>query len=75
MTIPYICLFSTEDGTPEEMKAYQNALEANSQDTYIETFQRQHGWMDIRCDFKDETAKSEFNRAYGKIAEFFDKYL
>jgi dienelactone hydrolase len=76
MTIPYVCLMSPEDGSLEDRQAYEKALNDNKHDTYVETYEdRIHGWMGARCDFKDEKARTEFNRGYEKVAEFMGKHL
>ncbi|MGI4816131.1 MAG: hypothetical protein ACRYGG_22745 [Janthinobacterium lividum] len=76
MTIPHICLFSPEDGTPEARKEYTEALESNGQSVLVETFEGMiHGWMAARADLKDEKVRAEFERGYQLVADFYGKYL
>jgi len=37
LTVPFICLFSKEDGTPELMREYQDALEMKKKENVVET--------------------------------------
>ncbi len=62
MTIPHICLFSPEDGTPEVVKAYIDALQAKKENE-IETYDTMfHGWMGARANLEDEKNLKEFER-------------
>lgn len=62
LTVPFICLFSKEDGTPELMKEYQEALEKKSENV-VETYgTMRHGWMGARGNFQDEEVIKEYER-------------
>ena len=62
LTIPFICLFSKEDGTPELMKEYQEALEKKGGNV-VETYgTMRHGWMGARADFENEASVKEYER-------------
>ena len=64
MTIPYICLFSKEDGTPELMKEYGEALLSVSgsvRGNEVAHYEgMHHGWMGARADFRNEGNVREF---------------
>ena len=63
MTIPYICLFSKEDGTPELMEEYGKAIESNNKDNVVEKYgTMHHGWMGGRADLENKENEKEFER-------------
>ncbi|KAF1997049.1 dienelactone hydrolase [Amniculicola lignicola CBS 123094] len=77
-SIPYICLFSKEDGTPEVMEAYGEALKKNAHGemNVVEKFgDMHHGWMGARVKLEDEAGKREFERGYRMVGEFFSRHL
>ncbi|KAK4693034.1 hypothetical protein P7C71_g4281, partial [Lecanoromycetidae sp. Uapishka_2] len=75
LTVPFICLFSKEDGTPELMKEYQEALEMKKENVVEKYGTMRHGWMGARSNFEDEDVVKEFARGYNQLAGFFAKYL
>ena len=76
MKCPYVCLFSSEDGTPEAVEAYHAALDKNPHDNLIEKFgNMHHGWMGAKANLDDEANAKEFQRGYGMAADFFKKHL
>ncbi|CAF9942138.1 hypothetical protein IMSHALPRED_003378 [Imshaugia aleurites] len=76
LTVPFICLFSKEDGTPELMKEYWEALEKNNKENVVEKYgDMHHGWMGARANLEDKENLKEFERGYTQFAKFFDKYL
>lgn len=63
MMIPYCCLFSKEDGTPEQMDAYTKALKNNGQDNLVERYSNMHhGWMGARANLEDEDNVKEYEK-------------
>jgi len=75
ITIPYICLFSKEDGTPELVESYGDILKKNPKN-YVETYgNMHHGWMGARANLEDEENLKEFTRGYDKLASFFAENL
>lgn len=76
MTVPHICLFSKEDGSPELVAEYTKALKATRKENVVEKYGTMaHGWMAARADFADGQVVKEFERGYGQLAEFFAKYV
>lgn len=62
LTIPFICLFSKEDGTPELVKEYTEVLEKN-EDNVVEKYgSMHHGWMGARANLEDKGNLKEFER-------------
>lgn len=63
MKIPYCCLFSKEDGTPEAVEAYTQALMSNGNDNVVENYSTMHhGWMGARANLQDEGNEKEYER-------------
>lgn len=75
LTIPYICLFSSEDGSPEQMAEYNKALKKGKENEVESYVPMQHGWMAARADFENEESLKEFERVYKQLANFFAKHL
>lgn len=76
MSIPYICLFSKEDGA--QVPAYEEALKGNKygEKNIIEHFgDMHHGWMGARAKLDEERNKEEYERGYDMVAAFFRKNL
>ena len=62
LTVPFCCLFSKEDGTPELMEEYKKALEKGKKN-YVEKYSSMHhGWMGARAKFEDSENIKEFER-------------
>lgn len=75
IAVPFICLFSPQDGDKDVLDAYGAALRKNPQN-YVETYEdMHHGWMGARANFKDEKNVHEFERGYAKLAEFYAEHL
>lgn len=62
LTIPFICLFSKEDGTPELVKEYGEALEKSKENVVEKYGSMHHGWMGARANLEDEENLKEFER-------------
>jgi len=63
MTIPHICLFSPEDGTPDVVKEYAEVLKAEGKTNEVETYGSMfHGWMGARANLENEENAKEFER-------------
>jgi dienelactone hydrolase len=63
LTVPFICLFSKEDGTPELTREYHKALEMKKKENIVETYgSMRHGWMGAGADFDDKDVVKEFER-------------
>ena len=62
LTIPFICLFSKEDGTPELVEEYTKALEPNKHNVVEMYGTMHHGWMGARADLENEENVKEFER-------------
>nr|XP_023908620.1 uncharacterized AIM2 family protein C977.15-like [Quercus suber]POF15583.1 putative aim2 family protein [Quercus suber] len=72
INIPFAMLAS-KDEPADEVKAFGEALTGPK---HVEIFENQvHGWMSARADFKDATAKSEFERGYQVTADFFAEHF
>ncbi|KAK0515424.1 hypothetical protein JMJ35_001458 [Cladonia borealis] len=74
-TVPFCCLFSKEDGTPELVGQYTKALEKDKKN-YIEKYgSMHHGWMGARAKLEDPENAKEFERGYNQLAKFFAEHL
>ena len=62
LTIPFICLFSKEDATPEVVKEYWQALEANEENVVEMYGSMHHGWMGARAKLEDKENLKEYER-------------
>lgn len=62
LTVPFICLFSKEDGTPELMKEYWEALGKNKDNVVEKYGSMHHGWMGARANLEDKENLKEFER-------------
>ena len=63
MTIPHICLFSPQDGTPDLRKEYTQILEVEGKSNYVEIYSSMfHGWMGGRANLENEDNAKEFER-------------
>ena len=68
-----ICMLASGDENPEDVAAFEKALTGEK---HVETFGDQvHGWMGARADLKNERCKSEYERGYKTLLEFYHKYL
>ncbi|KAI2464901.1 alpha/beta-hydrolase [Annulohypoxylon bovei var. microspora] len=75
LTAPHICLASP--GEPADVVAqYKEILARPGKIGVVETYDTMfHGWMGARSNLNDEKNKSEYERGYNQVAEFFGKYL
>ena len=64
LAIPFICLFSKEDGTPELVEEYGRALEKKERNVVERYGDMHHGWMGARADLGDEGNLRGFERGY-----------
>ena len=63
MTIPHICLFSPQDGTPDLMNEYTQILKVEGKSNYVEIYNSMfHGWMGARANLENEDNTREFER-------------
>lgn len=62
VSIPFICLFSKEDGTPALMEEYSETLEKNKDNVVEKYGSMHHGWMGARANLGDEENLKEFER-------------
>ena len=62
LIIPFICLFSKEDGTPELVEEYGQALEKNEVNVVEKYGSMHHGWMGARANLEDEENLKEYER-------------
>ncbi|KAI1456265.1 alpha/beta-hydrolase [Annulohypoxylon moriforme] len=75
LTAPHICLASP--GEPADIVAqYKEILSRPGKIGVVETYETMfHGWMGARAKLDDEANKTEFERGYNQVADFFGKYL
>ncbi|KAI1136432.1 alpha/beta-hydrolase [Hypoxylon sp. FL0543] len=75
LTAPHICLASP--GEPADVVAqYKQILAKPGKIGVVETYETMfHGWMGARANLTDEKNRSEYERGYNQVAEFFAKYL
>ena len=62
LTVPFICLFSKEDGTPELVEEYTEALQKRKENVVEKYGSMNHGWMGARANLEDEENLKEFER-------------
>ena len=68
-----LCMLASKDETAEDVTKFEANLKGPR---HVETFGDQiHGWMGARGDLKVERNKSEYERGYKTVIEFFTKYL
>ncbi|KAI4116051.1 MAG: hypothetical protein LQ345_003459 [Seirophora villosa] len=68
-----LCMLASGDENPEDVEKFKDNLNV---DKRVETFKDQiHGWMAARGDLKDERVKSEYERGYGILLDFYHKHL
>ena len=68
-----LALLASGDENAEDIKKFEANLKGEK---YVETFGDQiHGWMAARADLEDARVKSEYERGYKTLLEFFAKYL
>jgi dienelactone hydrolase len=68
-----LCLLASKDEPAEDVKKFEANLKGEK---HVETFGDQiHGWMAARSDLEDARVKSEYERGYKTLLEFFAKYL
>jgi len=72
ISIP-LCMLASGDEPEEDVRAFEGKLRGEK---YVEVFGDQiHGWMAARADLSDKRVKSEYERGYKTLLEFFGKYL
>ncbi|MCJ1260381.1 hypothetical protein MMC22_000241 [Lobaria immixta] len=72
ITIP-VCVLASKDENPDDVKAFGGALTGKK---HIETFGDQvHGWMGARAKLDDQRVKSEYERGYKVLLDFFAEHL
>lgn len=62
LTVPFICLFSKQDGTPELVQEYTETLEKNKENVVEKYGSMHHGWMGARANLEDKENLKEFER-------------
>jgi dienelactone hydrolase len=62
IVIPYICLFSKDDGEPETIKEYGEILKSKPGCVVDHYANMHHGWMAARANLKDEENVKEFEK-------------
>ena len=68
-----ICMLASKDEPAEDVKKFEANLKGEK---HVEIFGDQiHGWMAARSDLEDSRVKSEYERGYKTLLEFFAKYL
>lgn len=68
-----MCVLASGDEDADAVKAFEKALKVPSQ---VHTFGDQvHGFMAARGDLKDEKVRTEYQRGYQVLLDFFQKYL
>ncbi|KAL8776081.1 MAG: hypothetical protein Q9213_008394 [Squamulea squamosa] len=68
-----VCMLASGDEKPEDVENFRKNL---SVDNHVETFKDQvHGWMAGRGDLKNERVRSEYERGYGVLLDFYHKHL
>jgi len=66
-------MLASMDEPAEDVKKFKTNLKGPN---HVEIFGDQiHGWMAARSDLDNERVKSEYERGYKNLLEFFAKYL
>ncbi|KAL8958594.1 MAG: hypothetical protein Q9193_004376, partial [Seirophora villosa] len=67
-----LCMLASGDENSEDVEKFKDNLNV---DKRVETFKDQiHGWMAARGDLKNERVKSEYERGYGILLDFYNKH-
>ena len=68
-----LCMLASKDEPKEDVEKFEKNLKGEK---HVEIFGDQiHGWMAARADLEDERVKSEYERGYKTLLEFFAKHL
>ncbi|CZR51727.1 probable hydrolase related to dienelactone hydrolase [Phialocephala subalpina] len=68
-----LCMLASKDEPKEDVEKFEKNLKGEK---HVEIFGDQiHGWMAARSDLDDARVKSEYERGYKTLLEFFGKYL
>ncbi|KAI9786315.1 MAG: hypothetical protein M1816_008056 [Peltula sp. TS41687] len=68
-----ICVLPSKDEDPKAVEQFEKNLKVEHR---IETFHDQdHGWMGARGNLEDERVKSEYERGYKILLDFFHEYI
>ncbi len=68
-----LCLLASKDEDADEVKKFEANLKGHK---HVEIFSDQiHGWMAARSDLDDARVKSEYERGYKILLDFFAKHL
>ncbi|KAI2603736.1 alpha/beta-hydrolase [Hypoxylon sp. NC1633] len=75
LTVPHVLLASP--GEPADVVAqYKEILARPGKTGVVETYDKMfHGWMGARANLRDELNRSEYERGYKQIADFYAQYL
>jgi dienelactone hydrolase len=66
-------MLASGDEPEEDVKKFEANLTGEK---HVEIFKDQiHGWMAARSDLEDARVKSEYERGYKTLLEFFGKHL
>lgn len=72
VSIP-MCIIASGDEDPVDIQKYVRCLKG---DKRVETFSdMSHGWMSAKGDLNDDRKRSEYERGYQILVEFFSQYL
>ncbi|KAK0110024.1 hypothetical protein ONS95_002685 [Cadophora gregata] len=68
-----LCMLASKDEPKEDVEKFEKNLKGEK---HVEIFADQvHGWMAARADLEDERVKSEYERGYKTLLEFFAKHM
>jgi hypothetical protein len=68
-----ICMLASMDEPADDVKSFEANLTVPN---HVEIFDDQiHGWMAARSNLDDARVKSEYERGYKTLLEFFAKHL
>lgn len=68
-----LCMLASKDEPADDVKKFEANLKGEK---HVEVFGDQiHGWMAARSNLEDERVKSEYERGYKTLLEFFNKHL
>ena len=72
ITIP-LCMLASGDENADAVKGFKENLQVNN---FVDTYSDQvHGWMAARGNLEDPRVKSEYERGYKTLLDFYHEHL
>lgn len=72
ITIP-LCMLASGDENADAVKGFKENLQVKN---FVDTYSDQvHGWMAARGNLEDPRVKSEYERGYKALLDFYHEHL